>query len=286
MTYATKQDLIDRFSERELVLATDDAKPAATIDDTKVARALTDTDALINSYIAARYATPVTRVPSSLNDRACAIARYKLARDKASERITNDYNDAIKWLGQIATGTVTLADAVAAPTEQSAGGGVKGAGILAALRRGRPGAGLPGDDRKARRKKLRAVARALMGERADDGEALYADLRLWGTPEAEIDRLKAEHRSHAQQSVVEIEPENRDAFRVFLRVMSQWRGQPIVAGTKLIFLRSGLEYATLPVVAQALGLVLDEELLDAVRVMEAEALLVHTQRQQDHLTSR
>jgi len=126
MTYATKQDLIDRFGERELVELTDLTNtPPTTIDDVKVDRALSDTDAKINSYLAARYATPLNPAPASVVDLACAIARYKLWSDKASERVRDDYTDALKWLQLVAGGTVTLADATAAPTEQRSGGSVK-----------------------------------------------------------------------------------------------------------------------------------------------------------------
>jgi phage gp36-like protein len=125
VTYATKQDLIDRFSQDELVQLTDTTNdPPVAIDDTRVTRALTDADSMINGYIAARYDVPVSPVPSSLVLAACSIARYMLYRDHAPDRVTNDYNNAIKWLTQVSTGTVSLTDVAAAPTPQSSGGSV------------------------------------------------------------------------------------------------------------------------------------------------------------------
>jgi phage gp36-like protein len=64
-------------------------------------------------------------VPSALNEKACAIARYKLWRDKASARVEQDYKDALAWLTQLANGTAVLADATALPTEQKPGGSAK-----------------------------------------------------------------------------------------------------------------------------------------------------------------
>ena len=123
MSYCSQQDLVDRYGSDELGLITSGVK--GQIDGTKVARALTDTDSLINSYIAERYTVPVNPVPSALNAAACAIARYKLWVNKASERITQDYKDALAWLVQIAAGTASLADAQSAPTEQVSGSSVK-----------------------------------------------------------------------------------------------------------------------------------------------------------------
>jgi phage gp36-like protein len=126
VSYASKQDLIDRFGEDGLVKLTDLVnRPPTTIDDTMVARALTDTDSLINSYLAGRYTVPLITVPSVLNAYACSIARFKIHRDRASERVAADYSEALKWLGLVSAGAVSLADAEDAPTEQTSGSTVK-----------------------------------------------------------------------------------------------------------------------------------------------------------------
>jgi phage gp36-like protein len=123
MSYCSKQDLIDRYGSDELGQITTGTK--GQIDDTKITRALTDTDSLVNSYIAERYTVPVNPVPSALNAAACGIARYKLWVNKASDRVSQDYKDALAWLTQIAAGTASLADAQSAPTEQVSGASVK-----------------------------------------------------------------------------------------------------------------------------------------------------------------
>lgn len=126
MTYASKQDLIDRFTEQELIELTDMTNvPPEVIDDTKVTRALTDTDSLINSYISTRYSVPVSPVPSILNEKACAITRYKLYRNGCPDRVTSDNKDAIAWLNMVANGSVSLADVATAPIAQTSGSSVK-----------------------------------------------------------------------------------------------------------------------------------------------------------------
>jgi|GEM_PF-808037 len=126
-----------------------------------------------------------------------------------------------------------------------------------------------------------------MGEGADDGgEQVFEDLRALGVSEAEIAQLKAEQQRDARSNVIEVEPENRGAVRIFLRAMSQWRGEAIVAGRHLLVMRSGLDYTVLPAIAQILNVELDEQTFDGVRVMEAEALTIHIRRQEEVLRRR
>lgn len=109
MTYAAQQDLVERFGTSMLVDLTDRADPpAGAIDTDVVTRALEDTDAAINGYLAGRYKLPLATTPAMLRDLAQAIAIYKLHRDVASEKIRQDYADALKTLALISSGTVRL----------------------------------------------------------------------------------------------------------------------------------------------------------------------------------
>lgn len=68
-------------------------------------------------------------------------------------------------------------------------------------------------------------------------------------------------------AVVEVWPENEDAFHVFSSAMTQWRigmGGP-----------TGLDYAALPVIMDFAGITQDRsEIFTAIRIMESEALNV------------
>lgn len=111
MTYATKADLIARFGEAELVAFTDRADPPnGAVDDSVVDQALGDADSEINTFLAARIATPVAPVPGIVNLWACVIARYRLSKDLATDRITNDYAAAVKAMQMFANGTTSLGD--------------------------------------------------------------------------------------------------------------------------------------------------------------------------------
>ncbi|WP_172298349.1 gp436 family protein [Pseudoruegeria sp. HB172150] len=109
MSYATLDQLKDRFGDRLLITLTDRATTATgEIDEDVVTRALADTDAMIDGYLASRYALPLAETPNLVVDLAQAIAIYKLHTNSASEKIEKDYNDAISTLKDIAKGIVKL----------------------------------------------------------------------------------------------------------------------------------------------------------------------------------
>lgn len=123
MTYATQPDLVERYGERMLIDLSDRATPPANaIDAGVITRALEDTDAAINGYLANRYKLPLEATPALLRDVALAIAVYKLHRDAASEKIRQDYVDALKQLALISSGTVRLDVAGVEPATSGSNG--------------------------------------------------------------------------------------------------------------------------------------------------------------------
>ena len=124
MSYASLQDLIDRYGERELLEVADRAvPPAETIDSEIVDRAIEDARGEIDSYLSPRYAVPLASVPESVRSVACVIARYRLHDDRATERIRYDYEAAIRWLRDVSTGRAVIAELV--PVGRSVGAAVR-----------------------------------------------------------------------------------------------------------------------------------------------------------------
>lgn len=107
MTYASQQNLIDRFGEDELIQLTDRENLGA-IDAAVVARALADADAEINGYLSTRYTLPLSPVPAVLEKLACDIARYQLFENAVTEIVKQRYENAIRFLKDVAAGKVTL----------------------------------------------------------------------------------------------------------------------------------------------------------------------------------
>lgn len=122
MTYATQQDLIDRFGSPELVELTNRGEIATgEIDATMVTAALVEADAEINSYLRKQVPTPLDPVPDQVKRIGVDIARYRLYRDNAPDYVVRGYTDAIKWLTRAAAGDVSLGDATAPTAPASAG---------------------------------------------------------------------------------------------------------------------------------------------------------------------
>lgn len=107
MTYATQQNLVDRFGSEEL-LALADRDGDDAVDTAVVDAALADADALIDSYIGRRYTLPLASTPARLVTVAATIARYELAADRPTEQMRQDYDDAVAWLRDVAAGRAEL----------------------------------------------------------------------------------------------------------------------------------------------------------------------------------
>lgn len=126
MAYCTKQDLIDRFSERELIQLTDRTNtPASVIDDTVVTRALTDAAALADSYLGKVYTLPLATTPPVLTKLVADVARFFLHGEgvEKDSPIRSAYADAVKFFRDVSAGMVQLVNDGSGDTPPVAGGG-------------------------------------------------------------------------------------------------------------------------------------------------------------------
>jgi phage gp36-like protein len=110
MPYATQAQLIERFGESELIQLTDRADPltgaivAAVLD-----AALLDADQEIDSYLRVVRTLPLPApIPVRLVRVAADVARYHLYDDHAPDEVRTRYEDAIRWLRDVAAGRASL----------------------------------------------------------------------------------------------------------------------------------------------------------------------------------
>lgn len=118
MPYASQADLVSRFGADELIQVTDRAN-AGTLDSSVVATALADADAVINGYLAGRYAVPVTPTQPLLLRLCADIARALLWKDRPSDAVRQAQEDALKILRDLSRGDAVLVGAAAAPSGAS-----------------------------------------------------------------------------------------------------------------------------------------------------------------------
>lgn len=106
-TYASQQDMIDRFGSDEMIQLTDRGNLGA-IDATVLGQALSDANTEIDSYLASIYTLPLATIPARLIKIAADIARYQLYDIHASEQVLQRYKDAIAFLKAVVSGTASL----------------------------------------------------------------------------------------------------------------------------------------------------------------------------------
>ncbi|HAN7853443.1 TPA: DUF1320 domain-containing protein [Escherichia coli] len=133
MSYATPEQFIRAFSEREARTLTDEDM-TGFIDEEKLASALARASAQIDGYLVGRYRTPWPDSPGILVGYCCDIARYHLATDYriCSEEIQMRYRDAIRFLEKVAAGQVNLGRDTSGSVIQSS---VQDVGLLVLSRR-------------------------------------------------------------------------------------------------------------------------------------------------------
>lgn len=119
----TLQDLIDRFGETELAKLTD-RQSYQVIDETVVAKAISDAEGEVASYLRSANLVSVntvgkviyrngTELPSDLVLHTCNIARYNLYENGTTETVEQRYTNAIKWLDKVKKDPTMLTGPVA-----------------------------------------------------------------------------------------------------------------------------------------------------------------------------
>ncbi|QBF31497.1 gp436 family protein [Thalassococcus sp. S3] len=109
MTYTTQADLETRYGTRELVRLTDRGEVATDqIDPAPVAAAIVDAAALIDGYLAKRYALPMASVPPIIKGLTEVIAYYNLHGSTPDEKADKDHDRALKKLEDIKDGVIAL----------------------------------------------------------------------------------------------------------------------------------------------------------------------------------
>lgn len=107
--YATRDDMVRAFGERECISLTDRGF-TGDIDDAVLNGALNRASADIDGYLVGRYPVPWTDTPGVLVGRCCDIARYLLcgAGTQMTEEIRARYEDAVRYLERVADGRHSL----------------------------------------------------------------------------------------------------------------------------------------------------------------------------------
>lgn len=107
--YATQDDMLKAFGERECVSLTDEAM-TGQINTEVMIYALERASSEIDGYLVGRYALPFADGARILTGRCCDIARYHLATTykMSTPEIQTRYDDAIRFFERVAEGKISL----------------------------------------------------------------------------------------------------------------------------------------------------------------------------------
>lgn len=120
MAYCTLDDLTDLFGEGEILQLTDRDQDGLP-DPALIALVLADIDAEIDGYLRVRYALPLSATPNRLRALACDLARYRLYPIAAPAIVRQRFEDARRYLSDLAAGRAQL-DLPTPPTPASEAG--------------------------------------------------------------------------------------------------------------------------------------------------------------------
>lgn len=117
MDYITTSDLDTFLGDEKTRLS------SAGITAERYAQTVADVNQEVGLYVGSR---TLSFVPGALRYHACAIARYRLYRDKASEKVKEEHDVAQKFFKQVLDGSFPLpvVDDPATPENESSSAGV------------------------------------------------------------------------------------------------------------------------------------------------------------------
>jgi phage gp36-like protein len=108
--YATAVDFELAFGSREALQLSnrDNAATATAVNAAVLEEFLEGASGLIDSYLGARYLTPVLTPTQPLKQACLDIARYNADNVRVREDVRQRYEDRIRWLEQVTKGLVEL----------------------------------------------------------------------------------------------------------------------------------------------------------------------------------
>ncbi len=124
MVYSTLTDIQRLITERTVIQLTDDEN-LGTVNLARVAGAIDQADAEIDSYCGGRFRVPFVIVPDIVKKMSVDIAIYNLYSRRVEEMPevrTDRYKNAIRQLEGISKGLISIGEAVSPPGTTSEGG--------------------------------------------------------------------------------------------------------------------------------------------------------------------
>lgn len=109
MSYITHDDMVTEFGEREIIERTDRAiPPGDVIIDSVLDNAINHACSIVDAHLSGRYPLPLSTVPEFLKHLVLDLARCRLYDDHQPDHIKDRCATAMKLLGKISSGEISL----------------------------------------------------------------------------------------------------------------------------------------------------------------------------------
>ena len=111
MQFVTKEKMLERVGEQELIALTDNEQPYTNlINDTKLNAAMDMANSEIEGYLSGRYKLPLAAVPPFLAAIGCDMAHFHGCQGNTQEtdRTVKRYENAVKILTNISKGVMGI----------------------------------------------------------------------------------------------------------------------------------------------------------------------------------
>lgn len=125
-SYCTPDDLIARFGLTEVTQLAP-ATPGP-VDTPRVQQACDDATDIVDGYLAARHALPLSTIPRILTRLTIAVARYELhlgGDRQPTDQVKQDRDDAISFLKDVAGGRADLGISTSGETPVETAGAIR-----------------------------------------------------------------------------------------------------------------------------------------------------------------
>lgn len=113
MAYSVKADIEKVYPAQDLIDLTDDEETGAEVN-ARVAQAIADADALMDTYFRAQHTVPIPTPGTAVKNTSVVLAYSNLViRRRALEDnpgLHKTYRDKIKWLEMVAAGKIHISD--------------------------------------------------------------------------------------------------------------------------------------------------------------------------------
>lgn len=106
--YTDRDRMVRRYGVQRLIDLTDREPFAGAINDTVLDEAIASAGSIIDSFLGTRYRLPLDPVPDVVRDVADRLAFAALYVTEAPDKVTADFNAAMKLLRDLADGRASL----------------------------------------------------------------------------------------------------------------------------------------------------------------------------------